>query len=296
MSITLLEGDSLKLLKSLESDSFHAIISDIPYGIGYEDWDVLHTNNNKALGGQSPSQIKAGKVFNRRGKPLNGWSKKDKEISKEYQEWCSEWTSQLYRLLKSGASCFLMTGRLYAHRCILAMEESGFTFRDMLSWEKSNAVSRAQRVSAVYDRRGDSVHSEEWKGWRIANPVPLFEPILWFQKPYRIGGTLANNILEHGVGAWNEEAFIKYNLHEKVSNIIKVRTTKGDKGYHSTQKPLDLMKFLVELVTREGQRILDPFMGSGTTGVACKELKRDFIGIDINSEYVNIAEERIRNS
>lgn len=252
MSITLLEGDSLKILNSLESDSLHAVISDIPYGIGYEDWDVLHTNSNKALGGQSPSQVKSGKVFNRRGKPLNGWSKKDREISKEYQEWCSEWTSQLYRLLKSGASCFLMTGRLYAHRCILAMEESGFTFRDMLSWEKPNAVSRAQRVSAVYDRRGDSIHSEEWKGWRIANPAPLFEPILWFQKPYRIGGTLADNILEQGVGAWNEGAFSKYNLYGKVSNIIKVRATKEDKGYHSTQKPLDLMKFLVELVTREG--------------------------------------------
>ena len=53
------------------------------------------------------------------------------------------------------------------------------------------------------------------------------------------------------------------------------------------------MKYLVTLISREGQTVLDPFMGSGTTGMACKELNRKFIGIEKEQEYFNIAEKRI---
>jgi site-specific DNA-methyltransferase (adenine-specific) len=62
---------------------------------------------------------------------------------------------------------------------------------------------------------------------------------------------------------------------------------------HPTVKPLALMKYLVKLVSREGQTVLDPFMGSGTTGIACKELGREFIGIEMSEEYIKIAEKRI---
>jgi site-specific DNA-methyltransferase (adenine-specific) len=56
------------------------------------------------------------------------------------------------------------------------------------------------------------------------------------------------------------------------------------------------MKKLVDRISEEGQTIIDPFMGSGTTGVACKELKRNFIGIEISPEYFKIAERRINNT
>jgi DNA modification methylase len=62
---------------------------------------------------------------------------------------------------------------------------------------------------------------------------------------------------------------------------------------HPTVKPIALMEYLINMVTREGQTVLDPFMGSGTTGIACKKLGRDFIGIDLTKDYVNIAKARI---
>lgn len=62
---------------------------------------------------------------------------------------------------------------------------------------------------------------------------------------------------------------------------------------HPTQKPVQLMKRCVELWTNEGDLVLDFTMGSGSTGVACKELGRRFIGIDNNEQYVNIAKERL---
>lgn len=72
-----------------------------------------------------------------------------------------------------------------------------------------------------------------------------------------------------------------------------LNTIKKYRNYHPTVKPLALMRYLITLITREGQIILDPFMGSGTTGIAAKQLKREFIGIELNPEYVKIAEKRI---
>ena len=176
-------GNSIEVIKNIPESAVHAIISDIPYGIGCDDWDVLHNNTNTAYGGASLAQIEAGGLFKRRGKPLNGWSEADKRIPKEYQDWCSLWAEDWLRILKPGASCFVFAGRRFAHRCIVAMEDVGFTFKDMLSWEKDSAPHRAQRLSAIYERRNDEISEKRWSGWRVANLRPLFEPILWFQKP-----------------------------------------------------------------------------------------------------------------
>lgn len=297
MENNVFQGDSLRLLGELDEASVHAIISDIPYGIGYDDWDVLHHNQNTAYGGASSAQLAAGSLFKRRGKPLNGWSEADKKIPLEYQQWCSSWASEWLRVLKPGGSCFIFAGRRYAHRCIIALEDAGFTFKDMLCWEKDTAAQRAQRLSAIYERRGDSANQGKWEGWRVANLRPLFEPILWFQKPYKTGGTIADNVLENEVGAWNESALKQYNiqcdLNEICSNIIRVQTEPSDHGKHVAQKPLKLMELLVALVTKEGQLVLDPFMGSGTTCLAAKRLNRQYIGIDIDPVCVEVAKERL---
>ena len=67
-----------------------------------------------------------------------------------------------------------------------------------------------------------------------------------------------------------------------------------DKGLHPTQKPVALFEFLIKTYTDEGDIVLDNTMGSGTTGVACKNLNRDFIGIELDEEYFNIAKARIK--
>jgi len=64
--------------------------------------------------------------------------------------------------------------------------------------------------------------------------------------------------------------------------------------YHPTQKPLELMKWIVHTYSRPGDLILDPFAGSGTTLVAAKQLGRKYLGIELNPDYVKIAEDRLR--
>lgn len=296
---TIVCDDSIELIRTYPSDCAHAIISDIPYGICYDEWDVLHDNTNSALGGSTIAQENRGSLFKRRGKPLNGWSNADKKIPLEYQEWCLSWASEWVRVLKPGASCFIFAGRRFAHRCIVALEDAGFTFKDMLAWEKITAPYRAQRISEIYKRRGDIKQAEKWEGWRVANLRPLFEPILWFQKPYKTGGTLADNVLEYGVGAWNEKALLSYSSQNLFSgrgdnsNILSVPYNKNDHGLHDTQKPLKLMECLVSLVTLEGETVIDPFAGSGTTCLAAKNLNRHYVGIEINPDFVKVAQNRV---
>lgn len=67
-------------------------------------------------------------------------------------------------------------------------------------------------------------------------------------------------------------------------------------NFHPTVKPVKLMQYLVRLITPPGGVVLDPFMGSGTTGVACKNLNRSFIGIELDPEYFEIAKSRIENT
>lgn len=72
------------------------------------------------------------------------------------------------------------------------------------------------------------------------------------------------------------------------------KTTNATK--HPTQKPVDICRYLVLTFTNEGDKVLDNCMGTGATGLACIETRRDFIGIEINSEYYLIAQERVKQS
>lgn len=65
--------------------------------------------------------------------------------------------------------------------------------------------------------------------------------------------------------------------------------------YHPTQKPVELLKYLIKTFSNEGDVVLDFTMGSGSTGVACKNLNRKFIGIELDNTYFEIAKERIEN-
>jgi site-specific DNA-methyltransferase (adenine-specific) len=69
--------------------------------------------------------------------------------------------------------------------------------------------------------------------------------------------------------------------------------TGGSKNIHPTVKPVELMRWLVRLVAPVGGTVLDPFTGSGTTGMACRYELREFVGIEREAEYIAIAERRI---
>ena len=76
-------------------------------------------------------------------------------------------------------------------------------------------------------------------------------------------------------------------------DIIKIKKAKTDRHLHPTQKPVELLEYLIKTYTNENETVLDNCMGSGSTGVACKNTNRNFIGIELDEKYYNIAKERI---
>lgn len=85
--------------------------------------------------------------------------------------------------------------------------------------------------------------------------------------------------------------------HCGTSDILNIPNKKtkdqNGKNIHDTEKPIDLMYILVSNSSLEDEIVLDPFMGVGSTGIACKKLNRKFIGVEIDEHYFNIAKERI---
>jgi len=77
--------------------------------------------------------------------------------------------------------------------------------------------------------------------------------------------------------------------------VVNNDNSNGDK-FHPTQKPVALFEYLIKTYTNEGDTVLDNCMGSGTTGIACKNLNRNFVGIELDPEYFKIAEKRINEN
>jgi len=101
-----------------------------------------------------------------------------------------------------------------------------------------------------------------------------------------------------GVGHVGSEAKRDFFIQKKTGYPKSIQNFKPHnlKKIHPTQKPVALIEYLIKTYTNEGDTVLDNCMGSGTTGVACKNLGRDFIGIELDKEYFEIAKQRIEGT
>ena len=120
--------------------------------------------------------------------------------------------------------------------------------------------------------------------WCKTNPTPfcnnIWLPDIEYCICFRENGTKLNNGYE-----------LKSKFHVSSTNMKDKKLYK-----HPTIKPLELVKRHILHSTNEGDTVLDCFMGSGTTGVACKELGRNFMGVELNKEYFEIAKQRIEET
>ena len=153
---------------------------------------------------------------------------------------------------------------------------------------------------------------------------PAYEPIILIQKPLQKGLRVAENIIAHGAGALNledtrlpyseDDGKVGHNPHpvgrvmanilrtdelgdgyDKFFMVPKVRQGKDKFNHHPTLKPVELMLQLIKLVSKKGQVVLDPFAGSGSTGVAALQAGRSFTGYEVERQYYDIAMRRLSN-
>jgi len=138
-------------------------------------------------------------------------------------------------------------------------------------------------------------------------PLRRHEIILIFSKA-TLGNHIYNPIMKKGIPRWKGASNTKntetvYGKKKPVKSfndtyypqsILNFGTVYRNNFLHPTQKPIDLLRYLVKTYSNENDIILDPFLGSGTTAVAAKQLHRRFIGIEISERYCQIARERLR--
>lgn len=180
----------------------------------------------------------------------------------------------LYMILKDGGNIVIFNG--WSNVCeTKRLMDNYFTIRNWI----------------VYDRiKGRGAKT---------NLVSTREDILWYSKglktPYTFHRTTSNTPKKTGgLGAKNgEKNRILSNVWSDISPLVP---WSYERVNHPTQKPVQLMERCVNIWTEPNDLVLDFTMGSGSTGVACMNLGRNFIGIELNSEYYSIAEQRIKNA
>ena len=157
-------------------------------------------------------------------------------------------------------------------------------FKQSLVWEKTMASNFAQAKRQHFKKHEDIVvfYSKQC----------TYNPQMEIGKAYIDKRDSGNRNASVGAESNVKRMPIKNNGTRYPSRVKKF--SNGNNGnVHPTQKPVALMEYLIKTYTNEGETVLDFAMGSGTTGVACKNLGREFIGIELDESYFHIALDRI---
>ena len=185
---------------------------------------------------------------------------------KDKHEFNRKWISLCRKVLKLDGSIWI-SGTLHNIYSVgMALEQEGFKIINNITWQKTNPPPNLACRCFTHST----------------------ETVLWAQKD----DAKARHY-------FNYELMKEINGGKQMKDVWSGSLTpQAEKvfGRHPTQKPLYLLERIILASTHENDIILDPFCGSSTTGVACKKLNRNYIGIDNNEEYIKLSVERLKNA
>lgn len=182
-----------------------------------------------------------------------------------------------WRVLKKNGAVVLTAAQPFTSALVMSQPKA---FKYQWVWEKSQATGHLNAKHMPM-----RIH-EDVLVFAIGKPIYSPQGLEPYNKITRRG----NNGTNFGVsGLENFQEFTNY-----PRSILRFKN--DSKTKHPTQKPVALMEYLIKTYTNEGETILDNCMGSGTTGVACVNTGRNFIGIERDEKYFQIAQERIANA
>jgi site-specific DNA-methyltransferase (adenine-specific) len=217
--------------------------------------------------------------------PYNVSKEYDDDLSlKEYLDLLKNAFSETYRVLINGGRACINVANLGRKPYIplsdfisKMMVEIGFNMRGEIIWNKAASASP----------------STAWGSWQsAANPIlrDIHEYILIFSKgSYRRERSKEEMLVK-------QNTITKEQFMEWTKSIWAMNAESARRIGHPAPFPEELPNRLIQLYSFTNDIILDPFMGSGTTAVAAKKIKRNFIGYDINEEYIELANTRIKNA
>ncbi len=278
----LIRGDCRDVLNRMDAASVHMVLTDPPYFL-----DGLDSGWAK---GTIPARVN-GSVG---GLPIG--MKFDPRQGRALQDFLSPVFEETRRVLKPGGFMLVFSAPRLYHRMAVAAEDCGFEIRDLYAWHfHQRAQFKAFTLDHFVRRRTDVGESEKATilkalgGRKTPQLRPQFEAILCAQNPRE--GTFVNNWLAHGTGLIDASQTLDGKAPATVLPVEKENRKTG----HLTPKPARLCEHLIRLFTKEGQTVLDPFVGSGTSCVAARNTGRHSIGIDVNHDYIEMARRRLED-
>jgi site-specific DNA-methyltransferase (adenine-specific) len=281
-------GNAFAVLKEIPDNSIHFALTDPPYFIDgmADDWSDTELQRKASRAGVIGS-LPVGMKFD----PAQG---------RNFQRFMEPICRELHRVLKPGGFAVIFSqARLYG-RLAVAAEDTGFELRDMLGWIYEGQAKAFSQSHFVRKMRHLSTAEREailrrLDGRKTPQLKPCIEPMVLAQKPRE--GTFVENWLTHEVGLVDTSQSLDGKFPGNLMPCAKPsKAEKGEGNTHLTVKPVQLLEHLIRLFTTEGQTVLDPFLGSGSTAVAAKAAGRNCIGIEIERNYVRIAEQRLNAS
>ncbi len=299
----IIHNDILKFLPKLKDHSIDIVLTDPPYFLDKMD---QHWSMDKVREPKRPYAIKH----------LPAGMKFTKEQGKRFYSWYLTVSTELFRVLKPGGFFFSFSSPRLYHRMATAIDDAGFEMRDCFIWLYTQNQPKAMSLHHFINKSNKSQKEKHHlnkvlRGWKTPQVKSCYEPIAMAQKP--LEGTYLENSIKYDISLINTKIKQGLNCDMFASNIMthqlihpkmdkvflvdKPKTAeKGSFNHHKTVKPLSLLKYLIRLTAKNTNIVLDPFIGSGTTAVACKELGVKFIGVEINKQYVDIANKRLNNT
>jgi len=238
----------------------------------HPDWNIIHGDCIEVMRGMADNSVDATVVDAPYGDTSLGWDRR-----------VNGWIAEVARVMKPAASIWVFGSMRFLAPLFAEFESAGFKYSQDIVWEKQNGTGfhndRFRRVHehAVLFYRGawaDVHHDTQYTLDATAKVVRRKT------RPTHTGHIEMGRYVSEDGGP------------RMMRSVLQVRNEHG-KAVHPTQKPVDLILPLVRYSTPSGGVVLDPFAGSGSTGVACVQSGRKFIGVELDADYVAIARARI---
>ena len=283
-------------LEKLENNSIDCVITDPPYFIDKLDNHWSTENINKDKKNSHITHLPKGMKFS-------------KDQVKKLYDFYLEISTILFQKLKPGGYLLTFSSPRLYHSIAMACDISGFEIRDMINWTYTQSIPKGMSVSHLIQKmklpEEDKIKLiEEYKNYKTPQIKSCFEPICVAMKP--IQTTFVQNELNFKTGLLDFSQKVGIENNKVPANVMTTeeynqiydnnfmisKPTKKEKGFtnnHITVKPIQLIEHLISIFSKKNSIIVDPFMGSGTTAIACQNTNRNCIGYEINKEYYDIA-------
>ena len=289
-------GNCIEKMKEIPSDSIAVCITDPPYNYEFagHKWNLDEINRRTERAKKSSSILVKNLPY---GSGLSGgvrnkrWYEKNRNNIMDYCQWIEQWGSELLRILKPGGLVFTFNSTRTVAHVQVSLENTGFYARDIIVWRRNSGIPKGLNIVKKLNKMGFK-EAETWEGWHSCLRSE-WEAISVVQKPLK--NNYIQTLFENNIGLFKAKTSEGFR-----SNIIEnIKRDNFDTfNNHITVKPEQLIENLIELSVprNKGNVLIDPFLGSGTTAVVAKKLGIDFVGIEINENYVEIANKRLEEA